>query len=165
MSWTEEEKKEIGETFTYDKNRGSLFRLKSYHKRYIGETFGAKNGRGYMLVRIGSKKYSVHRIAWFLIKGTEPDEIDHIDHNKENNTILNLREVDRTTQLRNRRLNKNSSTGHNGVSMENGKYKVHIGINGSKVHLGVYNTIEEATASRMSANKVFDFHKNHGLEL
>jgi len=159
---TKAEIESIKSTFRYNEETGALYRIKSRHKRYIGWTFGTKNGRGYMLVRIGKKKYPVHRVAWILYYGYEPIEVDHINHNKDDNRLSNLREVDRSTQMKNRRKNSNNSTGVNGVSIDNGRYKVYTNVGGKRVHLGIYKTLKEASAARESADRLNGYHINHG---
>jgi hypothetical protein len=161
----EEEIELIRSTFTYNPENGALTRLKSYHKRYISETFGTANGKGYMLVRIGKKKYNVHRLAWILHHGYNPDEVDHINHDKKDNRICNLREVSRLEQMKNRALGVNNTSGRIGVSMEKGRWKAHIGINRKRIHLGFFDTFDEACAARDSAEKVYSFHINHGIKL
>ncbi len=155
----------IKDTFDYDGITGLLYRKKSFHKRYIGWTAGAVNGRGYMLVRIGSKKYSVHRLAWIISTGSNPIEIDHINHDKKDNRLVNLREVNRTTQMKNRKKNSNNTTGSNGVGIGNGGYIAYTSVNGERFHIGTFDTKEEAVAARQSADKAFDYHKNHGQKL
>ncbi len=152
----------IQKTFDYDRNNGMLYRKESFHKRYIGWTAGAINGRGYMLVRIGKKKYPVHRLAWIISFGYNPVEIDHIDHDTTNNSMDNLREVDRKTQTKNRSISKNNKTGTNGVSVGNGGFIAYTAIDGERVHLGTFSTKAEAISARQASDIVVGYHENHG---
>lgn len=152
----------ILDIFSYDKEEGCLFRKKSYHERYIGNTIGTLNGRGYMLTRIGHKKYPIHRLVWIVCNGYIPVEIDHINHIKTDNRIENLREVTRSEQMKNRSMNKNNITGRIGVSIKGNVYRAHIGVNGERIYLGDYSTFKEACIARGVAEKIHNFHINHG---
>ena len=75
----------------------------------------------YSRVYLDGKSYLAHRIIWILHNGkiSEDCEIDHIDGNRRNNTIENLREVPRVLNSRNQKMQKNNSSGVNGVSLKN----------------------------------------------
>lgn len=72
----------------------------------------------YSRVYLNGKSYLAHRIIWILHNGkiSGDCEIDHIDGNRKNNTIDNLREVPRVINSRNHKMKKNNSSGVNGVS-------------------------------------------------
>src|SRR6185503_18527028 len=80
---------------------------------------------------------------------------DHIDHNKQNCTRLNLRFVTQQQNLMNRRLFKNSSTGAKGVTFQNGKWHARIELNERAIHLAHVDDpktaalIYDAAASRL----------------
>ena len=100
-------------------------------------------------VKIGDNRYLAHRVIWTLIHGyIDPElDIDHIDGNPWNNSIMNLRLVSKSDNQRNRRKMKNNSTGMNGVGL-------HTTANGS----GGYNTYVRACwVSRVGKQSVKDF--------
>jgi hypothetical protein len=104
---------------------------------------------GYRAIQIEGKLYKAHRLIWKYHYGKDPKEfIDHIDGNKSNNNIKNLRES--TTQQNgfNRGPQKNNKLGIKGVSKNGNKYIATIFINGKVKYLGVFNTIEEARLVR-----------------
>ena len=97
---------------------------------------------GYIYVSIKGKKYAAHRLAWFYFHGGWPkDEIDHINGNPSDNSILNLREATRKQNAHNRRLGKNNTSGMRCVSKNrvNGKYAVKIWRFGPCFSLGEYS--------------------------
>ena len=127
------------------------------NKKY--DTLKSKQGS------IFNKKYYAHRIIWLYYYGRWPKhQIDHINHDATDNRIINLREVSGFENQKNRTLNKNSKTGHTGVSWyENlNKYRARIKINSKTIWLGSYDSLEEAVEARELANINYNFHPNHG---
>lgn len=99
-----------------------------------------------------------HRIAWLLMTGAWPEqEIDHIDGNRSNNCWSNLREVEHVLNSHNqRRPSKNNSTGALGVSMGPSKtspYLAGIRVDGKRIHLGSFRTLEEAESAYLTAKR------------
>ena len=77
---------------------------------------GSLDKDGYLIIKIKGRQFKAHRIVWFLCKGKFPKlEIDHIDRNRLNNKIENLREVDRQGNVDNRTLYPNKDTGVVGI--------------------------------------------------
>jgi hypothetical protein len=128
---------------------------KSHNSRYSGKVAGSVNTQGYLQIRINNRHYQSHRLAWLIIHGEwPPNDIDHIDGYKLNNRIANLRLATRQENKRNVGLRKDSTTGVTGVSWHraSGKFASHISDDAYKrIHLGLFDTIEEATAARAAA--------------
>ena len=107
---------------------------------------------GYRRIQIVGKRYKAHRLIWKYHYGKDPKEfIDHIDGNKINNDIKNLRESTRQQNGFNRGPQKNNKLGIKGVRKYGNKYIATIFINGKVKYLGVFNTIEEARLVREEA--------------
>ena len=107
---------------------------------------------GYRAIQIKGKKYKAHRLIWKYQHGKDPKEfIDHIDGNRLNNNMENLREATRQQNGFNRGPQKNNKLGIKGVSKNGNKYIATIFINGKVKYLGVFNTIEEARLVREEA--------------
>jgi hypothetical protein len=102
---------------------------------------------GYRRIRLGCKrKHQAHRIAWLLHYGVDPHplEIDHIDGNRQNNKIANLRTVTRQQNQFNRRKNKNNTSGYKGVYRYKDRWRAGLRIN-NRIHwLGIFSTPELA---------------------
>lgn len=99
---------------------------------------------GYLRVRLNGKEYRGHRIIWEMFNGPIPAGmlIDHIDGNKLNNRIENLRLASRLENNSNRSGN---STGlPKGISKNGNNYRVRLMYNGKVYCLGTYKTLEEA---------------------
>jgi len=125
------------------------------HGRASGRRVGTRNNAGYRQAMIKGKLYLEHRLIWFYVNGKWPDGIlDHINRDKQDNRIENLRESTYELNQRNRTLSKNSTTGYNGVTvLVNGKYKAQIYTNRKMKHIGCYDTIEEAITARKEGER------------
>jgi len=128
----------------------------------VGQEAGTLNGRGYLYVQFQKKRYLAHRLAWSFIHGYFPIAIDHINHDKLDNSIGNLREINQAGNNKNRSIFKNNTSGATGVTIfPNGKWRAAITVNKKKIHLGMFTTIEEAIEARAVAKDKYSFHENH----
>lgn len=109
--------------------------------------FTTVSDNGYYRGGLFGKKYTAHAVIWALYHGSWPKyEIDHINGDGLDNSIKNLRECNRSQNQMNRNFQKNSKTKIKGVwfSKSKGKYESSIRHYGKKVHIGTFDTIEEA---------------------
>ena len=131
---------------------GHLYRNRHINKKYpLGEKVGHLNTEGYIVVWVGNKRVRAHRIIYELHFGAIPTnfEIDHIDRNRSNNSIDNLRVVDRSANSFNRSKRSDNTTGFTGVTYDkkNKKFVAQIQLKGSTQRIGQYDTAEEASCS------------------
>lgn len=96
-----------------------------------------------------------HRLAWLYIYGKWPqNELDHLDGNRANNKIANLRDAGDVLNSQNRRSpNKNNGVGLLGVSRHGLRFKAMIGVNWKIKYLGIFDTKEEAHAVYVKAKR------------
>ena len=161
MSITRSELKSI---LHYDHETGIFTYIKTINSRTIvGNIAGSVDKSKYRVVGIDSKKYLAHRLAFLYMRGNLPKEVDHINHIKDDNRWENLREVTKTENQRNRRVNRNSPLGYHGISIENNKYRVRIKVDSILKSIGRYLTLPEAITARKEAEIKYGFHSNHGL--
>ena len=141
--------------------------FKIWNTRFAGSEAGHKNKEYYIETKVFNKNYLVHRLVWKIVHGVDPLHIDHVDHNRSNNRLENLRSVTSLENNRNASLQKNSTTKVIGVCFckKSGKYRSRINVHGKLIHLGFYDTIEQAAAARSAANIKYGFHENHGAAL
>ena len=120
----------------YEYRDGNLFAKVSVNAKYpVGRKVGWVDARGYVRAKIGGKMTFAHRIIWEMHNGTIPEgsEIDHINGNKSDNRIENLRLADRYLNCKNAKKRKDNTSGVTGVSMtSNGKWLVQIQVNGER---------------------------------
>ena len=118
--------------------------------------------KGYKLINLSkngkSKSFTVHRLVGnaFLENPDNKQMIDHIDENKANNNIKNLRWATRKDNGYNRGKNINNKSGFKGVCFHkpSNKYIAQININGKTKHLGLFKTAEEASKAYDTKAKV-----------
>lgn len=149
--------------FIYKPETGELIARLPTHGRDVGKVLGSKGSHGYLMTAIQGKNYLNHRLIWLYMKGYLPEQVDHINHDKLDNRWINLREVTTLENLRNTGVSKNSLTKVNGVSRyKNSRYRAYVTIGRKQIHLGVFDTLEEAITARKQADINYGFHENHG---
>lgn len=121
-------------------------------ERVIGKLRKSRNG-GYIKFFIEGKTYLAHRIAWMLVYGKEPcGSVDHINGDRSDNRIANLRECSNQQNCANS-THARGSLGVRGVSlMRSGKFKVQIKRDGKSYHLGYFTNIEDAESAYKAAS-------------
>jgi len=134
-----------------------------WNTRYAGKEAFSPNTQGYLDGMIFRTMYRAHHVAWALHYGEWPElQIDHINGDRADNRIVNLREVTRSENCRNTRLRSNNTSGVMGVSRHGKRWRAYIHADGRIVHLGVFATVEEAKAARKAAEAEHGYHANHG---
>ena len=144
---------------------GALFnRVRRGPLALAGQQVGSPNKWGYLQVQVDERSYRVHRVIWLMEKGRWPGELDHINGNRTDNRIENLREVTRQDNMRNNPLSSKNSSGSMGVSWDSsmGKWRARLAVNRKSVHLGYFKNKSDAIAARDEANRKHGFHVNHG---
>lgn len=127
-----------------DYRDGSLVWKISRGRIKAGDVAGRVNNKEYLQVNIDRVSYLLHQIVFLIHHNYIPKTIDHIDRNKVNNSIKNLRSV--TT--RENMLNRIDNTETPNISKNGGSFQVMFMFKGKKEYFGIYNTIEEAIVVR-----------------
>lgn len=107
---------------------------------------GRNNGNGYLRTSINYKSYYVHRLIFVMHNGYFPKQIDHIDGNRSNNKIENLREASNAQNNLNKTITKANTSGLKNVYWHKAaqKWSVEIKVNGKKKYFGVFEDFELA---------------------
>lgn len=152
--------------FLYNESTGQLTAKVNRRGRLKGAVVGSlSKSTGYIELSISGKSYLAHRVIWLMKRGYYPEQIDHINHIRHDNSWSNLREVNNRINHLNTSLSKNTDTGFNGVSYmkSKSKYRAYIMINKKHIHLGLFADINEAISARKQADIDYGFHSNHGI--
>lgn len=150
--------------YIYDSETGEVFHARDKGSVKAGDLCSSKTSHGYLRVTIGRREKLQHRIAWFLVKGYWPSQIDHINGIRSDNRLCNLREVDNVNQRRNQKMDKRNNTGSTGVRFKNGRWEARITVNNRCLHLGRFDDWHGAFNKRKTAEVEYGFHPNHGRE-
>jgi len=123
-----------------------IYRIKPANRIKAGEVSGCLNGDGYLQVKIKTKAYAVHRLIFLMHHGCLPGEVDHIDTNKLNNHIENLRPATHAENKHNEGIRKNNTSGVKGVSWNKDAKKWHARccVNGKEYYIGSFGALSEA---------------------
>lgn len=126
----------------------------------LGKEAGNYDGYGYKFVEINAKKYKVHRVIFLMFNGYLPFRVDHIDNNKDNNRIENLRAASIATNAQNSKLRCDNKSGAKGVmwDKERKKWRVEIKAFGKRVFQGRFDSLELAELVATEARD--KFHKD-----
>lgn len=135
------------ERVAYDRDTGVLTWLKSYFKSRIGQPIGSIAPEGYVRAHIDGRLWVVHRLIWLHVHGVWPTgQIDHINGNRSDNRLCNLREATPSQNCANSRARRSGLKGATFVR-KIGRWQAQIGIGRKNVFLGLFDTEEEAAAA------------------
>ena len=140
---------QLKEYIRYDQVTGVFTRLKSHRTNSIAVIKTCANhGSGYFSIGLFGKMYLAHRLAWCLVHGDWPKEqLDHINRDKIDNRIVNLRDATSAQNIRNVGVRSSNTSGFRGVGYhkESCKWRAQICTNGKRICLGLYRTAEQAS--------------------
>ena len=150
----------LKELFFYDADTGCLRRVKTTPGigRKAGSAIGSDNGSGYLVAVVKGDCYKVHRLVWMYHHGEFPEGlcVDHIDGNKKNNRIENLRVVTHQVNLENQRVRRcDNRQGLLGVTWHKATqmWRARITTAGIQRHLGVFSDKDSAHAAYLNAKR------------
>jgi hypothetical protein len=149
----------FSEEFIYDPESGELKwrHLSGNRKPFAIRSIGS---HGYLQVNFNSFVYLVHNLVWYLYYGEWAIKpIDHIDRNKLNNVISNLRLADHSVNGHNRGLISTNTSGVKGVSHDwrslRKPWHAYIDVQGKRISLGHFVTKDEAIQARQKAEQTY----------
>jgi hypothetical protein len=135
--------------FLFEPHTGRLFwkhrpdKLRNWNVRYAGREAGWVGTDGYLYVEVNERRSLVHRICWRLVYGDDCEvTVDHIDGDRRNNRIDNLRAATLSENVRNSRARGDWPKGvYRNVR---GRFVAQIKSGGVNTYLGSFATPEEA---------------------
>lgn len=147
----------VNELFEY--REGVLYWKVNKARAKAGAPVGNLNNHGYIHTKIDGQRYRNHQLIYLMHHGYIPKQIDHIDRNRTNNRIENLRACTQTENLYNTGVLNRSSTGVKGVNWHNAskKWMVRINVKKKTLYLGIFDSFEEASVVATEARS-----KHHG---
>lgn len=151
----------VDKLFYYDENTGFLIRKKYQCGRgLVGAIVGYFCSGKYLCTEINKKQFLVHRVIWRIHYGTWPKhEIDHINGNRLDNRICNLRDVTSRQNSHNFKIHRDGKKYGCYYEKRVNKFRTQICIKKNKYHIGYYNTELEAHEQYINALKAIETRK------
>jgi hypothetical protein len=171
----------LNEFFTLDYETGLLYHnlrdekhfksaalCNAWNKRYANKPLSICLNRknGYRMVKIGEKKYPQHRVIMKMINEVEPDFVDHINGDRQDNRPSNLRSVPYVDNYKNMSKSSRNKSGYIGVNERkyDGTWEARVTVDYKDVERKTFKTKDEAIAHVAYLHKKYGFHENHGRE-
>jgi hypothetical protein len=148
----------VRELLAYSPDTGIFTRRISLSPRsHVGKQAGSRSSSGYLQIRVDSTRYLAHRLAWLHTFGVWPNGvIDHINGVKNDNRLANLRDVAPYVNSQNQKIAQSRNmSGLLGAHYQarSDRYLAHIVVDGTKKHLGSFETAEQAHAAYIEAKR------------
>jgi hypothetical protein len=148
----------------YDPETGKLFWLPrgvpKFDNKLAEKEAGCLRKNEYLQINISPKVYLAHRLAWFLSHGNWPVEIDHINGEKTDNRLCNLRDCTTAENRRNMPVRKNKTSQYSGVRRYRNTNRWCVLVNSK--YKGLFDDEHEAGAYAKRLYAELGFHPNHG---
>jgi hypothetical protein len=147
--------KRLKHLLMYDPVSGAFAWRNPTSKKYApGDVVRSIGAGGYLRVGLDKRRYLLHRLAWLYVHGVFPAvEIDHINQDKTDNRLTNLRLATRMQNAQNVRMRCNNKSGVKGVSwdVDRQRWRAQINVEGKRRYLGLFDSVESAGAAYAAA--------------
>jgi hypothetical protein len=140
-------KEELKSQVNYDQETGIFtWKVRNSNRIRIGDQAGNYHNGGYIEMQLLGQRHLAHRLAWLYVYGYTPKLIDHIDGNKLNNKISNLREASYSENAYNSKIRSDNKSGVRCVSWDKVRqsWEVRVKIDGKLKHFGNYKELDDA---------------------
>lgn len=146
---------ELQDVLRYEPSTGIFIWKRCIHPSKIGiQAGGLHKYHGYRIIGVDGEHYPAHRLAWLYAYGAwPPDEIDHINGDRDDNRLSNLRLATSTENARNSKLSRRNTSGHKGVrwAEKRSKWEASIRVDRKLLFLGRHDKLEDALAAYAKA--------------
>lgn len=153
---------ELQEHLSFDGNTGLFAWRKRGKGRINGRHPGSIFSDGYRQIHVLGRRYCAHHLAWLFITGEWPNGyIDHINGNRADNRISNLRLATNSENCHNRFASRTSQSGFKGIRFKKNRWEVSCQVNGERKYLGRYLALDAAIAAHEAYAKplIGEFYK------
>ena len=146
--------KEIKDYFMVDTIQGELIAIKTYKgcRFDVGDSVGVLNS-GYKIISFKGSPYRLHRVMYYIRHNEQPEIVDHINGDRLDNRMCNLRSATTNQNTHNSKLQDNNRYGCKGIAyrLNRKTYRAGIEVNGKKIYLGAHKKLEDAIQARKQA--------------
>lgn len=150
-------KEQILSELVYEESSGVFYRKNPDNRTNDRGIAGYKKSNGYITISLNNTAYYAHRLAWVVTYGYNPDSIlDHINRDRSDNRIGNLRLATKSSNALNTGLRKDNSIGFKGVYWHKkaGKWIVEGKLRGKAHYLGLYGCLLDAICVRINFENI-----------
>ena len=154
----------LDERFIIDLETGIVTnRITNNPRSPVGKEAGCLRSDGYRRICINGRYCLTARLIWLYAKGEWPANIDHINHERSDNRLCNLRSVTNAENHRNKSKFSNNTSGVSGVGWckQTNKWRARIKVGGRRIHLGLFTHMADAITARAAAKVKYGYHPNH----
>jgi hypothetical protein len=147
----------LKEVLSYDQESGNFHWIKSGKGTKAGALAGWIDN-GYVRISIDQRKYLAHKLVWLYVHGFVATEIDHINLNRSDNSLKNLRVASHSNNLANTKIKSTNKSGFKGVCWckKRKMWRASINKNYKHIHLGFFDDLLSARDSYIEkANEIF----------
>ena len=141
----------VSDLISYNPSTGKFTWKVSRGTKKQGAEAGTVRSDGYIAIQLNGKKIQAASVAWYLTHGYWPKLVDHLNRDKQDNRLANLREATPSQNGYNR--SRTQKSGLRGVYPSNSKWIAKITINKIPVYLGTFDTPEEAHEEYVKQSK------------
>ena len=161
-------KSELKKIIHYNPETGIFTRIRLTNKQFkLGVINNKIAPNGYIYSRIKNELFTLHQLAFLYMVGLIPEQVDHINHIRDDNRWHNLKGSSSSENNKNRTMARNNTSGFTGVTFDKkrNRWVSQIGLGGLNKKLGTFKCKHDAIAARKEANVKYGFHVNHGKKL
>lgn len=147
-------REQLTAALSYDPDTGVFTRRINSRRAKAGDIAGHHAADGRVSIRVNSKRFLAHRLAWLYMTGEWPVAgVDHKDVNPSNNRWLNLRQANQSQNMHNMHAPTHNTSGVKGVCFdkENEKWMAYIYVDGRFKNLGRFTEKDDAAAAYAKA--------------
>jgi len=123
----------------------------------VGNKVGSRHHSGYIYTRVNGLNIAEHRLIFLMHNGYLPEEVDHIDGDRTNNKIKNLRAATALTNAQNAGIRKDNTSGVKGVNWNktNNCWQVRVQANNKRILIGNFKDLELAELVSIEARNKY----------
>lgn len=144
--------------FDYVESTGQLtWKLRRGSRAAAGNIAGTLKPNGYIAIHLNGQNFYAHRLIWMWAYGVWPDTVDHINHDKQDNRLSNLRSITISENGHNQKLGNRNRSGFIGVSWNAARnnWFSHICVAKQRRYLGSFPTAQDASAAYQAAKLIY----------
>lgn len=140
----------LRELLNYNRTTGVFtWRTKPARRIAVGSVAGTPHSQGYIAISFNGRPHMAHRLAWLHVHGEWPEhDVDHINGNRSDNRLRNLRLATRSENMQNQRNARGTF-----FFKRTGRWRAEIQVNKVRHYLGYFDTEKQARAAYLKAKR------------